>query len=433
MLQVRVFVLGGFVLGLVLGLGQPPGTFADETQEHEAEARSFLQDLQAGRFEDIPQRLDDTLKAAVPPEKWKAIWNALETQHGELKELQHARKQETDTHTIVDVNCLFEKTELGLRVTFDAQRKIAGFFVQPAFSKGGSAGEAIALKTSTGELHGEIQLPEGQSPFPVVLFLAGSGPTDRDGNQPGLANDSLKLLGEALASEGFATLRVDKRGVAASSGASPGEEKLRFDDFVRDASGWIELLRKDPRFDQVIVLGHSQGSLVGAIAAQGNPVDALVSVAGAGVPVQELLLRQLRGKFPKELQARAEVILDELAAGRRVDEVPEGLLALFRPTVQPFFISWMKYDPWDEIGKLDIPTLIVQGTTDVQITVEDARRLADSGSHAKLAIVQDMNHVLKECRKPEDQTATYTQPDRPLSPALMPPLIDFLKRAITKQ
>src|SRR5690606_31990768 len=116
-------------------------------------------------------------------------------------------------------------------------------------------------------------------------------------------NNSLRLLAEGLAQRGVATVRYDKRGIGESTAAGPREEDLRFDAYIDDAAAWAAWLREDPRFSSVSLIGHSEGSLIGIMAAQVEDVDALVSIAGAAQPLSEVLREQLRPQLPPNLWA----------------------------------------------------------------------------------------------------------------------------------
>jgi uncharacterized protein len=273
------------------------------------------------------------------------------------------------------------------------------------------------------------------APVPVVLLIAGSGPTDRDGNSPMIPgkNNSLKLLAEALAAEGIASLRYDKRGVAASRGAATSEADLRFTHYSDDAAAWLVQLRKDRRFSTVSVVGHSEGSLLGIKAAQKERPDALISIAGAGRPVAEALVEQLERNLPPDNKAEALRILNELRAGRTVAQVPPALVALFRPSVQPYLLSWLPIDPAAELAKLDLPVLIVQGTADIQIGVKDAERLASANPKGKLSIIDGMNHVLKEVREASQQMASYSDPSLPLHPGLIGPIVELVRNSRSRK
>ena len=189
---------------------------------------------------------------------------------------------------------------------------------------------------------------------------------------------------------------------------------------------WLEWLKADKRFSRRIVIGHSEGSLLGIMAAQRSPVSHVVSLAGAGRPIGEVLDEQLSRQLSPELLADARRIIGELKAGRTVDSTPPQLAALFRPSVQPYLISWLPITPAQEVGRLTIPVLVVQGTTDVQVTKVDAERLASGSPRATLELIDGMNHVLKEVREASQQTASYSDSTMPLHPRLMEALVRFL-------
>ena len=292
--------------------------------------------------------------------------------------------------------------------------------------------ESIKVKTPTGELHGTLELPRTPPPYPFALIISGSGPTDRDGNSPLFpgANNSLKLLAEGLAGEGIATLRFDKRGVGESSAAAPAEADLRFDAFVEDAVAWGRELGRDARLSSLVVVGHSEGSLIGMLAAQRLEADAFVSIAGVGRAASRLLAEQLTGKLPPELEERALAIVEQLSAGKTSDDVPAELIALFRPSVQPYLASWFRFDPSREIARLKMPALVVQGTTDLQVGREDAELLSRSATTGRLLLIEGMNHVLKEVSADQEaQMKSYGDPALPVSPILVREIGSFIKEA----
>lgn len=287
-----------------------------------------------------------------------------------------------------------------------------------------SAAESdIALNTPTGTIAGTLTMPSRTlGAVPVVLIIAGSGPTDRNGNSGPVQGNTYLLLAQALASRGIASVRYDKRGVGASRAALASEAAIRFDTFVDDAAAWQRLLRADARFSRLVVAGHSEGSLIGMVAVQRAPADGYVSLEGAGRAAPVVLREQLQPKLPPELYAQADATLTQLQAGHTVAEPPPQLAALFRPSVQPYLISWFAYDPAVEIAKVRIPSTIVQGTADVQVSMTDAHALAAAQPAAKLVVVDGMNHVLKHA--PDTSTmravlAGYADPTLPVVPQVV--------------
>ncbi len=279
--------------------------------------------------------------------------------------------------------------------------------------------QASTLATASGTLAGTLTLPSKTAHAAVVLIIAGSGPTDRDGNNPLAArNDNLKLLAEGLADAGYASVRYDKRGIGASAAAGPREADLRFDTYVEDAAGWIRMLKADPRFATVSVIGHSEGSLIGMLAARRAGARAFVSIAGAGQGAADILRDQLARQLPAAMAKQANAALAQLEQGQLTEQFPSALGALFRPSVQPYLISWFKYVPTTELSKLDVPVLIVQGTSDVQVLVAQAEALKRARPAATLTLIEGMNHLLKP--------ASAGEPGASLAPPLVPAIVDFL-------
>lgn len=290
--------------------------------------------------------------------------------------------------------------------------------------------QPISLDTAHGRIAGSLMLPvSSDKKIPIVLIISGSGSTDRDGNSAGVQgkNDSLKMLAQSLADAGFASVRYDKRGVGASAAAAGREADLRLDNFVEDAAAWIDLLANDARFSGVAVVGHSEGSLIGMLAAQGRAVSAFVSIAGAAQGAASILRQQLASQLPADLAERNEAILSSLERGEAVGDVPAALAALYRPSVQPYLISWFKRIPASEIKKLRVPCLILQGDTDIQVSVAQAMALGAAKPDAELRIIPGMNHVLKQVPlDPARQIASYGDPALPIAPGLSGALVRFL-------
>ncbi len=296
--------------------------------------------------------------------------------------------------------------------------------------------QPATLVTPTGALAGTLfaSAPESGK-TPVALIIAGSGPTDRDGNSaalPGKSN-TYRMLAAALANQGIASLRYDKRAIAGSAAAGPQEIDLRFDMYVNDAAAWVAWLRKDPRFSTITVIGHSEGSLIGMLAAKKAGANAFVSLEGPARNATDILHAQLDPQLEKapDLLKANTAILDSLRAGQFVTSIPPLPLfaSLYRATVQPYLISWFKYTPSVEIAKLTIPVLIIQGTTDIQVGVDEANGLKAAKPDAELKIIDGMNHVLKAAPADRDANiAAYSDPSLPIVPAVPQTIVAFIQR-----
>ncbi len=288
--------------------------------------------------------------------------------------------------------------------------------------------EEIELTTRDDKsLYGTL-LTNDKNDSTIVLIIPGSGPTDRDGNSLILQgkNNSLKYLAEDLIEANLPSLRIDKRGVGKSAKAMTKEEDLTFDMYVEDVVEWGNFLLKDDRFNQIIIAGHSEGSLIGMIAAQKVPVKAYISLAGSGTSADTIISKQMATQ-PEMLTKEVERVFSKLRKGDTVGDVNILLYSLFRPSIQPYMISWIKYHPAKEIAKLDIPILIVQGNTDIQISVDDAKSLNNANKSSTLVIIDQMNHVFKDA--PIDRAANiaaYTNPELKNVPLLASEIIKFI-------
>ena len=200
---------------------------------------------------------------------------------------------------------------------------------------------------------------------------------------------------------------------------------------VDDVKDWIQYLKKDKRFDQIIIAGHSEGSLIGMIAAKEN-IDKYISISGPGKPANEIIKEQLENQTTA-IKETAFPIIDSLSHGFLVKKVHLMLFSLFRPSVQPYLISWFKYDPAKEIASLNIPTLIVQGDNDLQVSVNDAELLFQAKKNSKKIIIPNMNHVLKIVGNiKEENIKSYNNPNLPVSSELIQGIVNFVNNQNSK-
>ena len=287
--------------------------------------------------------------------------------------------------------------------------------------------EEKTLITTTGDLKGTLYLPKKTHKLSLIIIQAGSGATDRNGNSlPLLKCNTYKMIAEGMADKGIATLLIDKRGIAASANAMKAESDLRFEDYANDLADWVRIAKNDKRFKKIFLAGHSEGSLVAMLAAQMENVNGYISIAGAGEPIDKIIVWQYQQQMPKTALV-VDSLFDRLKNNLPLDSVPKSLASIFRPSVLPYITSWIKYDPAIEIAKLTTPVLIIQGTTDLQVTIEQSEHLKNAKPKSKYVLIEDMNHILKVAPKNREKNfATYNKEKLPLHDDVVKTIFKFI-------
>jgi uncharacterized protein len=306
------------------------------------------------------------------------------------------------------------------------------FVATPATPSATPVESAVEAPGPNGPLRGTMLAPASGSQA-VVLIIPGSGPTDRDGNNPaGITAAPYRLLAEGLAARHVTTLRVDKRGLFGSGSAIADANRVTIPDYAADVHRWVEVARQRTGAACVWVAGHSEGGLVALVAAQRpEGLCGLVLISAAGRPVGTVVREQLRANPANApLLPEALAALESLEAGRRVNTegMHPALMPLFAPPLQNYMINLLSYDPARLIATVGLPVLVVQGQRDLQTGEADARRLAAANSAARLVLIGEANHVLKVA--PADDraanAATYANPALPIAPGIVEAIAEFV-------
>ncbi len=286
--------------------------------------------------------------------------------------------------------------------------------------------EPIEFKIDSATLYG--QYIKAANSKKIALIIAGSGPTNGDGNSPYFKSNTYKYIAEELARNGISSVRFDKRGVGKSLKAGKKESDLRFEMYIDDANQIVNAISKF-NYKEIIIIGHSEGSLVGMLVASSNKnITKYISVSGAGSSADVLLKEQFKSQ-PDEVSTRAVLMIDSVKAGIPVPSIPPYLKSVFRKSIQGYMNSWFKYDPQVEIKKVKVPILIIQGTHDIQVQVIDGQNLYLANPKATLRIIDNMNHVLRIVES-EDRTEnlkSYNNPGLPLSSEFLKAVVEFCK------
>lgn len=276
-------------------------------------------------------------------------------------------------------------------------------------------------------IDGTLLIPDNEKEQPLAIIIGGSGPTDRNGNQQMMNNNSLKFLAEGLYGKNIATFRYDKRIVKQIRTGNVDEKQIRFDDFIDDAVAVLEYFKSDKRFSKIYYIGHSQGSLIGMVAAQ-EGADGFISIAGAGQEIDDVIVEQLSKQAPG-LTENARDSFDDLRANGVSNNYNPALASIFRKEIQPFIFSWMQFDPKEEIEKLNIPVLIINGDKDIQVSVSEAELLKAAKPDAEFKIIPKMNHIFKEVEGNDlENSKTYNLHNLPIVPELVETISDFIKK-----
>lgn len=273
---------------------------------------------------------------------------------------------------------------------------------------------------------GTLTKPSNEKTESLVIFIQGSGPTDRNGNQSMAKNDGIKKMAHELAENGIASYRFDKR-IFKMQKLKIKEEDLRFDDFVTDVKNVLKFFEEKDSYENLIIAGHSEGSLVGILASEGL-ADAFISLAGAGETIDNIIVEQVTKMVP-QLGENARIAFDEIKEKGSTTNYNPMLESLFRASVQPYMSSWMQYDPAAEIAKLDMPVLIINGTFDIQTEPKQAEMLHSASENSKLVLLENMNHIFRKVDSKDRlvNTKSYNEPNRPLHPELIPVITEFIK------
>jgi hypothetical protein len=288
----------------------------------------------------------------------------------------------------------------------------------------------IAITSAAGtKLYGTLLSKNNQQK--IAIIVAGSGPTDRNGNSTlAVATNEYQMLAHSLDSQNIATFRYDKRGIAKSAVANFKETDLVFEDYVKDAEEIFDYLHDTLGFKDIYFIGHSEGSLIAMLASEKKNVKGYVSVAGAGRPIDVILEEQMQKQpLPDSVKQQIPVIFKQLKQGKEVNDFPEMLAPLFRKSIQPYMISWLKYSPENEIKKLKCPVLIIQGGCDIQVQIVDATNLHKANKKSNLDIIPNMSHTLKNAGKDcVDENKTYTDGSMPVDQKLVEDIVKFIAK-----
>ena len=283
--------------------------------------------------------------------------------------------------------------------------------------------EEITIKNNEIELPGTLTYSQEKSP--LIIWVHGSGNVDRNGNQePIIKANDIKQFRDSITKNGVSFFSYDKR--TANKKNMPSLLKgVNFSDYVSDVKKVINHFKDDKRFTKIVLLGHSQGSLVAMLASKNT--QKFISVAGPSLSADKAIIKQIHDKAPF-LDSITKAHFKALSKTGKVETINPMLLSVFAKPNQSFLKSWIQYNPTEEINKLNTPVLIINGDKDLQVKTEEALALNSANSKSKLVIIENMNHVLKDIQKDENNMNSYYSAEFPLSKKLIKTIVSFVKK-----
>ncbi len=349
----------------------------------ETQARRFVELLFKGEVEALGPLMDDAMRAAMSPDRTRALLELLAAQAGDWRGIEATRQAEAGGYQMVFVTCAFEKSTLDARVVFDGEGLVTGLFFQPTgpqpepvdppyADRSRFVEEPIEVVSGEYRLPGTLTLPVEVERPPVGVLVHGSGPNDRDETIG--PNKVFRDLAWGLAMRGVATLRYEKR-TRVYGGRLPAETLTHREEVVEDALAAVSLAAADARLDveRLVLVGHSLGGTLGPLIALEAPaLDGVVLMAGANRPLLVLMDEQIEhlylqdGKIDEAEKRALEAFRQ--AALELVDGGPaRGLLT---GLTRVYLEALNAYRPLETILQLKVPILVTQGGRDYQVPAD---------------------------------------------------------------
>lgn len=283
--------------------------------------------------------------------------------------------------------------------------------------------EEFLVKNNTIELPGTLTFTKHN--IPLIIWVHGSGNIDRNGNQkPIIKANYIKQFRDSITKNDIAFVSYDKR-TATKKNIPYIIKNNTFRSFVEDLEKVIDYFKNDKRFTGITLIGHSQGALVAMLAAK--KVDKYISIAGTAVSADKLMIKQIQQQAPF-LDSITKAHFKELSETGKIANVNPMLQTIFAKQNQSFLNSWIQYTPTEEFKKLTLPILLINGTEDLQVKVEEAKVLQKANNKSKLVIIKNMNHVLKEVNSLSENKSSYIKANFPISRKLVKTVTTFVKQ-----
>lgn len=358
-------------------------------------------------FEKSYLLFDKALSEAVSTSSLQEVTKQIENQFGIYKSILETNYQNNVYYYYSE----FENQKLDITLTFNDSNKIIGFFFVPhkEFKKENSLGKDLNIKSSDIELKGTLLNSENGNLNKLVILAHGSGPNDRD--ETIFENKPFKDIAENLYSKGISSYRFDKRTL--SNPESFNDKSTIDDEVTNDIINIVAYFKNDSKFSnyEITVLGHSLGAyLLPRIANKSNQISKIILLAGNSRPLDHLIIEQYEYLYKltpsQELKDASQKVKEQIAVlnsksfniNTPKEKLPFNLSANYWQSV-------LNYKTLNEIQKVKIPILILQGERDYQVTMKDFELWKTKLKNNKKVIFisyPKLNHIFMSGEKPSD-------------------------------
>jgi pimeloyl-ACP methyl ester carboxylesterase len=321
--------------------------------------------------------------------------------------------------------------------------------------------EELFIKNGDVTLAGTLTLPRGNGPFTTVIFIAGSGPNDRD--ETILGHKPFLVISDHLARHGIASLRLDKRGVGASTGSF---EEATCADFVKDTQAAINFIKRRKEVHSLGLLGHSEGGMLAPEIANASPyIDFIILLAGTGVKGSDVLVHQsglilkAEGASPEKTQEHQNIlrsVIEVLQEKRDVKEAIKRLSPKFDGSLQPlppaaqeeweaqinqihealktpWFQSFLNYNPRKALSEVDVPVLALNGSLDLQVcpkqNLRNIEKTLKEGKNPPAVILEldGLNHLFQTAKTGSPNE--YIQIEETIAPEVLQLISNWIQNS----
>ena len=365
--------------------------------------------LTSGDLTNFYQMFDKNMKKALPESDLKSIWADLIKQYGAFQYYASDFKlTNQDGHTVATIPCTFENQTLDILLSFNSNGEISGLY----FTENNNTNNRLRLENDTevsftsGEysISGSLNLPNGDGPFPLVILVHGSGPSDR--NEQIGPNQPFMDIAAQLSEAGIASLRYDKRTYTYAKELAALTDVTVQDETIDDVLAAFEFAAALPDIDaeRIYIAGHSLGGyLMPRIAKQTPNAAGYIMLAASARPLEDLILEQTQYILSVDkttTQEDKDKLLQQTEKTINLIKnlTPDSDLTADQLLNVPvsYWLDLQKYEPLTMITQVEKPILIMQGGRDYQVTVTDYQlwqeALADKENVA-FCYYDNLNHL----------------------------------------